>query len=319
MSGASWVAGTVRARALARRRLGRGGARAIAASAGVAAAVEALAQTPYRHDVRRGQDLAEAERAVGATLLWHLRVLAGWLPRRGVEPLRTMAAWFELDNIEWHARYLGTGVPAPPPYRLGALAIAWPRVARSSTVEALRAELGASVWADPGAATLRGIALGLRLSWAQRMVAALPAAQPWAAGAVALLVARERFVAREQFVAGSGLDAQLAQRAAVLIGERAVAADTLAELAATARTPARWACADLADTAELWRAEARWWGRLEQDAFGMLGAARFGLPAVAGAALLLAVDAWRVRAALACAARPGAREVFDAVVFDALV
>ena len=51
-------------------------------------------------DVRVDQTLAEAEDAVGRTLLWHLRVLAGWLPRTGVDQLRLLAGWFELANVD---------------------------------------------------------------------------------------------------------------------------------------------------------------------------------------------------------------------------
>lgn len=54
-------------------------------------ALAALADTPYGHELHPGQPLAEAQRAVTATLLWHLRVLAGWLPREGPGMLRLLA------------------------------------------------------------------------------------------------------------------------------------------------------------------------------------------------------------------------------------
>ena len=92
----SWVAGTVRATALARRRLGAAGARELAASPGLSEALTSLARTPYGHDIRVTHTLAEAQHAIGATLLWHLRVLSGWLPRGGAEAVRLLAGGFEV-------------------------------------------------------------------------------------------------------------------------------------------------------------------------------------------------------------------------------
>ena len=43
------------------------------------------------------------------TVLWHLRVLAGWLPPAAVGRLRALAAWFELVNIEQRVDYLAGG------------------------------------------------------------------------------------------------------------------------------------------------------------------------------------------------------------------
>ena len=97
----SWVAGVVRAKALAGRRIGAGGVRALAGSPGVAQAVTALHLTPYGHDVRPGMGLAEAQHAVGASLLWNMRVLAGWLPRRGADVVRLLAAGFEVATTSW--------------------------------------------------------------------------------------------------------------------------------------------------------------------------------------------------------------------------
>jgi hypothetical protein len=41
-------------------------------------------------------DLAAAQHAVSATMLWHLRVLAGWVPPYASGPLRVLAAGFEI-------------------------------------------------------------------------------------------------------------------------------------------------------------------------------------------------------------------------------
>src|SRR5688572_21676235 len=117
---AAWVAGTVRARALVSRRLGSGGARALVAAGSVEAALEVLARSPYAKLVHPGDDPETAARGVAATLLWNMRVLAGWLPARGAELLRALAGWFEIANIEDHLRALhGSG--APSPYHLGSL------------------------------------------------------------------------------------------------------------------------------------------------------------------------------------------------------
>src|SRR6476469_2657449 len=144
---AAWAAGGVRARALSSRRLGAQGARAVVASGDLGAAVAQLAQGPYGHDVRPGQGLAAAQRAVAATYLWHLRVLAGWLPRPGVEVVRLLAGWAELANIESLLRSLGpappSGASAAPPYELGSLATVWPRLQHEREQAAVRRVLGA--------------------------------------------------------------------------------------------------------------------------------------------------------------------------------
>ncbi len=79
MSG-GWVAGSVRARALARRRLGADAARELAACGSLAEALQALAATPYGRESQPGLTLAEAQHGIAAAILWDLRVLAGWLP-----------------------------------------------------------------------------------------------------------------------------------------------------------------------------------------------------------------------------------------------
>ncbi|MDF3149022.1 V-type ATPase subunit, partial [Streptomyces sp. T21Q-yed] len=155
--GAGWVAGVTRARALRTRCLGAEGIREAAASPTLEDALRYLAATPYRHDVTPGATPAEAQRAVAATLLWHLRVLAGWQPANGAEAVRALAAGFELSNAEHHLRALaadprqpGSERLHPQPYRLGTLATAWTRLARTRTPTELRTALAASVWGDPG-------------------------------------------------------------------------------------------------------------------------------------------------------------------------
>lgn len=307
---AGWVAGSVRARALAQRRLGAGAARTLAASSSLEVALAALAGTPYRQKVRPGQRLAAAQRAVAATLLWHLRVLAGWLPREGADMLRLLAGWFEIANVDELLHRLAGG-EAEEPFRLGALATAWPRLAPARSTAELRQTLVASPWGDPGAATPRAVQVGMRLSWLARVGDDVERSAPWAAGKAALLVARERFAA------GRDLPAATPARARALLGPGALAAASLAELARRLPARARWALEGVTDPDELWRAEARWWSRVERDGFALLGegsGAGLGPAPVLGAVAVLAADAWRVRAALELAARGGQPlEVFDAL------
>ena len=302
-----WVAGSVRARAMTRRRLGRVATRNLAASTSVDAALAVLVRTPYGHDVRPGQSLAEAQRAVVETVLWNLRVLAGWAPRQGAAMLRVLVGAVEAANVEDHLRRLA-GAEPPAPYRLGGLATAWPRLAATTSPGELRRVLAASPWGDPGGESPREIALAMRTSLADRVMAAVPAAASWASGSTALLVARE--VVRER--------RELPERARIaasrVVGPAAVSAATLPELVAALPISARWALADVTQPGELWQAEARWWTRVERDGFELARSAAAGPEVLVGAVAMLAADAWRVRAALEVAARGGAPlEVFDAV------
>jgi len=304
---AAWIAGNVRARALLNRRLGAAKARELAASPSVAAAVRLLAESPYQHDVRSGDTLAEAQRGLRACLLWHLRVLAGWQPRAGIQALRLLAGWFEAGNIGEHARALA-GYPAAPPYRLGALATAWPRLVTTTSLPQLRDALADSPWGDPGGETPAVIAIGTQLAWAHRVSTDLAVAETAAVSGAAVVVARHRFLD------DGSLTHAMAERAEFLLGAAAVAAPELSGFATALAPRARWVLADIDTPAELWRAEARWWARIEHDGFALLRPAAFGLPRVVGTAAVLAADARRCEAALETAARGGDRlEAFDAV------
>ena len=314
---ASWVGGTVRARALARRRLGAAGARALATTGDLAGARAALARTPYAGrtvaDPGGLAGLAGLQHQVAATLLWHLRVLAGWLPRDGAQAMRVLAGGFEAANLDEHLRHLD-GRPAGPTYRLGTLQTAWTRLAATTGPEQVRQVLSASLWGDPGASDPWSVHMGLRLGWAQRVVDGVPGADHWARGAAALLLLREAFLS------GRRPPDRLAARSADLLGAGFVQAlagpaRSPAELAPLLPADARWVVEDVDDPQDLWRAEVAWWHRVERDAFGMLRTPSFSSTPVIGAVAVLAVDAWRVRAALGTAARGGsALEVFEALV-----
>ncbi|HET8660858.1 MAG TPA: hypothetical protein VFM55_17880 [Micromonosporaceae bacterium] len=316
---ARWVAGSVRSRALPNRRLGSAGARALAASPSVDDAVEALARSPYRRFVRVGDSLAAAQRGVADTLLWHLRVLAGWVPADGVRVLRLLAGWFEVSNVDGLAASLAAGAAAPRespyqapgerPYQLGRLATAWPRLAVATSAADLRLALARSPWGDPGGEGAGTVSLALRLAWADRVAAGVAPAEAWARGAVALLVARN--------VAGQpvpGLSGPAAGTVTRLLGLGWARTASVASLAAVLPPSAAWALHGVRSRADLWQAEARWWARVRRDAEALLAAPGFGLRSAVGAVALLAVDACQVRAALEVVARGGqGSEVLDAL------
>jgi hypothetical protein len=305
--GAGWTTGGVRARAMLARRLGHAGTRRIAACDSLAAAVAVLRQSPYGRGIRDTEDLEGVQHAVAATLLWHLRVLAGWQPRRGADALRVLAAWFEITNIVEHARALVGGVPAEP-FRTGALATAWPMLAATGSPQVLRTALARSPWRDPGTTTPAGIALALQTAWAERVLGVVLPAAAWAAAGAAIVVGRERFLTDR------GLSARVAHRAEALLGSRAARAPSWESFVAALPVRAGWAFVDTPGPDDLWRAENTWWRRVERDGFGLLRGPRFGLPGLVGCVAVLAADARRAQAALEVAARGGRElEAFDAL------
>jgi len=339
---AGWVAGSVRARALARRRIGADEARRLAACGSLDEALAMLAGTPYRigpgvpggapgqardGDVTNGrvasgqvingggavggrgarEALAATQHAIAEALLWDLRVLAGWLPQGGAQLMRALAGWFEIANVAERLAELAGRQPGAT-FRLGALATAWPQLRRADSLAELRSVLAASAWKDPGGDTAEDLEVGMRSRWAQRVAALGEPAQTWAASALVLLLAGERFGA------GRTANPVLRSVAATLLGPRAAAADTPDELAR--RLPGRlsWVLESVADPADLWRAEVAWWVRTERDGRELLAGSGLDKRPVLGAVVVLAADARRVGAALEIAARGGGPiGVFDAV------
>ena len=303
---ADWVAVGVRARGLLSRRLGRAGARSLARAASLSEALATLARSPYGRDVRAGMDLRAAQNAIASTLVWHLRILAGWAPRQGSGRVRVLAAGFEIANVTRRLAQL-EGRPADPPYALGALANATPAIALAPTAEAVRRELAVTAWGDPGTTDAAGIRTALEAAWARRVVEAVPEAAGWAAAYAVLIVAR----------AAAGTPLPVHGRAAHAL--RAVLGSgwegaTLGELSEKVPPSLAWVLDGIHGRDDLWRAEARWWTRVESDAFRLQAAARPSPASVVGVVALLAADAWRTRAALEFAVRGGRQaEVFDAV------
>lgn len=301
----AWTAGVTRARLLLSRTIGAGLAGKVAASPSLAAGLAALVGSAYGERVRAGQDLAAAQRGVADTLLWHLRILAGWLPAEGAALMRALAGWFELANIDARLAALASGGRAPPPFALGTLATVWPAAERARTIEELAGVLARSPWDVPRGRVPAELAIGLRVAWGRRVRDSAPHARDWVEGAGDLLVARELLVARsrehsEQLLRYPGID------------DRVLAADTLAELRTALGPRATWVLDAISAPTELWRSELAWWERVEDDAHALLRHMDDG-PSVLAPAALLAVDAQRTARALQSAAQgavPETTEIF---------
>jgi len=295
---AGWVAGAVRAKAMARRVLGAGAARRVAASQSLPEAQRMLQSTPFRDAAEAGLSLASAQHAVAATILWDLRVLAGWLPRDGVSLLRLLAGWFEIANVD-ELLQAQAGRQAGPEFQLGALATAWPRLSETRSAAELRRALAASAWGDPGGDTSRDTRLAMRANWAARVAASSERARTWATAAAVMLRSAEPS-APVGVATGGGAGGH-------------------GRLPTAARLPnlghPRTSGAVAEPIAEPWRAEADWWHRVEGEGRVLLRSSALDSSPVLGAVAVMAADARRVRAALASAARGGqALEDYDAVV-----
>jgi hypothetical protein len=269
--------------------------------------VSSLADTGYAAAAGSWATLEEAQRAISACTALDLRVLAAWLPRGAATGLRSLAAWFELVNIEDRLAYL-EGAPLPTPIDLGVLALAWNAAEGAQSVTELRAALGASSWGDPGSDDPRDIQLGLRFGWARRVAAHAPEARAWAEGAAAVVLAEELLVARRP------VDPRAVRR--LDLGSSWPGSQSLGELRARLPRRASWALEGVDEPADLWRAELAWWRAVGAEAELMLRRHREGRAVVVAAVALLGLDTLRVVTALAVAARAGSgasREVLDAL------
>ena len=305
MSGAGWVAGSVRARLLARHSLGTDGARDVAASGSLAAACARLSGSAYGRSAIHTGTAATVQHAIWATVVWDLRVLAGWLPGPGVGALRVFAGFFEIANIEEQLAFLEDG-DRPDPFDLGGLGTVWTRAREATSVGELRSCLHGSPWRDPGSDDRAQILAALRLEWARR-VGEIDGAAAWGAGAAALVVARS-------LTDGwAPIPDDVARRAPAL-GRRAASASTFADFVAALPESARWVFEGIDAPGDLWRAEAAWWRRLDVDGARRLRGERPGPDIVVGAVARRLADAWRACAALDIASRGGsAQDLVDVV------
>lgn len=294
---AGWVAGTVRAKAMARRVLGADVTRQLAASRSLAGAQRFLEQTPFRSAAEPGLSLAAAQHAVAETILWDLRVLAGWLPRDGVGLLRLLAGWFEIANVDELLQALA-GRPPEAEFQLGALATAWPRLSESRSAAELRAALAGSAWGDPGGDTGADIRASMRARWAARVAASGEQARAWATAAAALALLSGPGGQRQGRPGRLGSPAPAPAAAGRALSAPATAATSMT----------------VAPAADPWQAEADWWQRVEREGRALLRSSATDSGPVLGAVAVMAADARRIRAALASAARGGEPlEAYDAL------
>jgi len=281
----------------------------LAASDSLATALGTLVHTPYGREVRTDMDLPSAERAVFATLLWHMRILAGWGPPLGAGPLRLLAAGFEIANITDHLVRL-EGQKTPDPYALGSMATAWPAVSGARTPAEVRAALASSSWGDPGGEDLATVRLALVLGWARRVFDGVPGAGDWAVSGAALVLSRVGTAG-----AVSALGSSARRDVDHLLGSRWQEMASPGEFAGRVPTAAAKALEGIAGVDDVWRAEARWWSGVEASGAVLAAHSPPDVSCSVGVVGLLAADAWRTRAALEIAARGGGDigELLDAV------
>jgi hypothetical protein len=305
---ADWVAATVRARALAQGRVGVGGSHRVAARHDLPDALAALSDSVYASRLHGVVDLAAAERATHDAALWQLRVLAGWVPATSSRLCRAAAGGYERDNIVALARALDDGRAAPEAYGLGTLGTAWSRVRTASSVPELATTLRQSPWGDVGADGTTAWRDVLTLVGLRRLADVAPPARSWVQLVGGLMAARIVLVDRAQ------PSPRLRQLLRPVIGVGWEGADDLAALRSTLPWAVRSVLRDIDDPEHLWRAEARAHAVIEADGFRLLRTPLPGPDVVLGAIAVMAMDAWRVRVALAAAALgTGSSEVLDAV------
>ena len=229
---AGWVAGCVRAKAMARRELGRrcgpaAGGLPVAGRGAAGAGRAPLTTGPAGWGSRsRPRSTRWPPRCCGTCGCWRAGCRA-----TASDLLRALACWFEIANVD-ELLQSAAGRPAEEEFRLGALATAWPRLRRAGSPAGLRAALAASPWHDPGGDTALDIRLGLRARWAARVAACGDPARTWAAGAAALLLAGERFAARP-----ASCGPRCWTELSALTGAAAVSAATLDDLRTAACRP----------------------------------------------------------------------------------
>jgi len=293
-----WVGASVRARLLLRRRIGRERVIRLGRSPSLHEALLGLSGTAYGRELDPGLGLEAAQRAVAAATLLHLRLLSGWLPPGRAELLRSLAAWYELANVEDRLAYLN-GAELRPPFDLGGLASAWPGASQALSAAELRDVLARSAWGDPGGESPEQVHLALRSAWAGRVLAEAPEIRDLVAGALAVLLARELFVT------GRPVELLLPLHPSA-VGSGWKHARTYEELADSLPPHAGWVLERIDGPERLWTAEVRWWARVEEEGERLVTRSRPGRGEVTGAVLLLAVDTWRTASALAAAAGGGA-------------
>ena len=304
---ASWVAAQVRSKSLASHCLGPAGARELAGAGSLDAALGILTTSSYGERLHPGLDLAASEHEVFASVLWNLRVLAGWSPALGASRLHALAGVFELMNLQGDLARI-EGHESPAPFELGSLASVSRHVA-PLTVGELRDALRRSPWGDPGALDATGVNIALQFTLARRIVDDVPEAGQWAQTYAALVLSR---LVKEDCPLDT--DSTSAANARAILGSRALSTTSLGELRDALPRDVASILKDVTNPDDLWLAEAQWRTRLWDEALEKLRRGGAGPETVVAAIALQFADAWRVRTALEVAARAGRGiEVLDAV------
>ena len=275
---AGWVAGSVRATALARRRLGAERTRQLASCGSLADALRMLAATAYGARVRPDQSLAAAQHEIASSVLWDLRVLAGWLPAGACgrcacsPPGSRWPTWTRCSQC--FAGLNGRGAVPARRARDG-VASAPPGGQRA----ALRAALAVSAWRDPGGESIT------RYGWACGRDGR-PGPPRSAARCVPGPRVRWRCWSPAKRVRGGAARrhrARIMGRVLRLRGTRGAAprAATLEEMAGCCRQAAMDPHRDTVP-ADLWRAEAGVAARVERDGLRLLRASGLDCGTVLG-------------------------------------
>jgi len=293
---------------MAQHRIGAGACRDIAAQPSLSKALPLLANSAYAERLAGSTSLAAAERSILDSVLWELRVLAGWLPANGTRVLRAMAAAYERDNIVALAKELEGNLDIEEPYELGTLATAWPQLQLSTTSEELVQALEKSPWQRTGSTGVISLRDELTLVWLRRLANVAPPTRSWGAAASALILARVLVVD------GDEISTRLTELIRPVLGQGWEKATGMAELRRALPKSVQSIFADIETPEELWRAEARLRAKIQADGFNLLHHSTPGPEVVLGTAAVLAIDGWRIRVALAAAAAGlGTSEVLDAV------
>lgn len=295
---AGWIAGAIRGRELARHRLGSTGVENLAARRDIDEALATLAGTTYESASHTGPDLEVVQHAVGSQALWHLRILAGWVPPGGVRAIQALAGWFEIANLEDLAVALSSGEnrPASPLYDLGRLSVTWRGVRDAGTFAEMRETLPATEWGDPGGDSVGTFLVGLRMGWAGLLRRDVAERREWGMGLVALVLAQSRFLP-------GSVDRPISPGHVQGLGDRWQDTTDLENYIAALPPAAGWVFAAVHRSEELWQAEETWWKRLADDGADLLHAQQLGRQTVIGSAAVIIADARFTQVALSRAVR----------------
>jgi hypothetical protein len=230
------------------------------------------------------------------------------MPAAGTRLARAAAGAFERDNIVALAGRFDGAREAHEPFDLGSLATAWPRLRTADSAEELTEALRTSPWGDPGQGGTAALRDVLTLVWLHRLAAVAPSARAWVGGVSALTAARILIVD------GVMPAPRILQLVRPVLGTRWESAGDVAELRAALPPSVQPVLRGINAPEEMWRAEAGLRATVEADGFRLLRGSLPGPDVILGAIAVLAMDAWRVRAALAAAAAGiGPSEVLDVV------